>query len=225
MPRNIAAPASGRPSSPEGSALGHPSLDTSRGATPDLARTVGANLRQIRRARGLSLEGLSSACGVSRAMLSQVELGKSAPTINVVSRIVRALGLPLSSLLGDLGEPRSIVVRASAAKLLTSPDGRVVSRSLSPEHGGHGVEFHEVRLAPRSIEQPDPMRPTARKHLVVTEGEVAVTVGGQRYQLEKGDAIVFAADCPHAYVNDAPSEARIYLVVVHENVDKTATPR
>jgi mannose-6-phosphate isomerase-like protein (cupin superfamily) len=156
-------------------------------------------------------------------MLSQVELGKSAPTINVVSRIVRALGLSLAALLGDLGEPRSVVFRAGAAKLLTSPDGQVVSRSLSSEYGSHGVEFHELRLAAGSVERVGAVRPTARKNLVVAEGRVAVTAAGQRHELAAGDAIVFAADCPHAYENDGPSEARIYVVVVHEIVDKTAS--
>src|SRR4051812_14525722 len=62
----------------------------------DLAPVVGANLRRLRVRRGLSLERLSKACGVSRAMLGQIELGRSAPTINVVWKIARALDIPFS---------------------------------------------------------------------------------------------------------------------------------
>ena len=43
---------------------------------------VGANLRRLRVRRGLSLEKLSKLSNVSRAMLGQIELGQSAPTIN-----------------------------------------------------------------------------------------------------------------------------------------------
>jgi mannose-6-phosphate isomerase-like protein (cupin superfamily) len=49
----------------------------------DLAPVVGANLRRLRTDRGLSLEKLAQLSGVSRAMLGQIELAQSAPTINV----------------------------------------------------------------------------------------------------------------------------------------------
>jgi DNA-binding XRE family transcriptional regulator len=57
----------------------------------DLAPVVGGNLRRLRTRRGLSLERLAQISGVSRAMLGQIELGQSAPTINVLWKIARAL--------------------------------------------------------------------------------------------------------------------------------------
>src|SRR5688572_32104821 len=56
----------------------------------DLTPILGANLRRLRVRRGLSLERLAKASGVSRAMLGQIELGQSTPTINVVWKISRA---------------------------------------------------------------------------------------------------------------------------------------
>ncbi|MEP7126331.1 MAG: helix-turn-helix transcriptional regulator, partial [Byssovorax sp.] len=53
-------------------------------ASSDLTPVVGANLRRLRAKRGLSLERLARASGVSRAMLGQIELGQSTPTINVL---------------------------------------------------------------------------------------------------------------------------------------------
>ena len=44
------------------------------GPSDDFAPAVGANLRRLRTRRGLSLERLAQASGVSRAMLGQVEL-------------------------------------------------------------------------------------------------------------------------------------------------------
>src|SRR5579871_1235604 len=65
----------------------------------DLAPVVGRNLRKLRTQRGLSLERLAKGSGVSRAMLGQIELGQSAPTINVLWKIARALGIPFSALI------------------------------------------------------------------------------------------------------------------------------
>ena len=65
----------------------------------DLAPVVGANLRRLRTRRGLSLERLAQISGVSRAMLGQIELGQSAPTINVLWKIARALEVTFSALI------------------------------------------------------------------------------------------------------------------------------
>ena len=60
-------------------------------ATGDDAPAVGANLRRLRIKRGLSLERLARHSGVSRAMLSQIELGQSAPTITTVTAPIQRL--------------------------------------------------------------------------------------------------------------------------------------
>src|SRR5438552_16590882 len=67
--------------------------------TADLAPVVGANLRRLRMRRGLSLEKLAQKSGVSRAMLGQIELGQSAPTINVLWKIARALDVTFATLI------------------------------------------------------------------------------------------------------------------------------
>ena len=47
----------------------------------ELTEIVSSNLKRVRRSRGYSLERLANLSGVSRAMLSQIELGRSVPTI------------------------------------------------------------------------------------------------------------------------------------------------
>src|SRR5580693_888365 len=89
----------------------------------DLAPAVGANLRRLRTKRGLSLERLAKASGVSRAMLGQVELGQSTPTINVLWKIARALDVPFSALITDRSARGTTLLPAHRARVLTSHDG------------------------------------------------------------------------------------------------------
>jgi len=86
----------------------------------DLAAAVGENLRKLRVRRGLSLERFSRASGVSRAMLSQIELGKSTPSISVLWKISNALAVPFSALMGSRTPQGLSVLRAAQAKQLTS---------------------------------------------------------------------------------------------------------
>ena len=108
-------------------------------ASQDLAPVVGKNLRRLRSKAGLSLEKLSKASGVSRAMLGQIELGQSAPTINVLWKISRALGVPFSGLISETQTHGTRVMKASDSKRLTSHDGRFQSRALFPTGEGSGV--------------------------------------------------------------------------------------
>ncbi len=148
------------------------SLETSPVVSLDLTRIVGENLRRLRTKRGLSLQRLSRVSGVSRAMLSQVELGRSSPTINVVWKISQALAVSVASLLTDASESQLTVLRAAAARLLTSHDGAFSSRALFPleDARSRAIEFYELRLAPGAIEKVDGYPPGTRENLVVADG-------------------------------------------------------
>lgn len=185
-------------------------------ASPDLAPIVGGNLRRLRGERGLSLEGLAKLSGVSRAMLGQIELGHSAPTINVLWKIARALDLPFSAL---IAAPRSAggtrVLHAAKTKRLTSHDGTFSSRALFPFDEPRRVEFYELVLARGSIENADPHPAGTRENLVVTGGQVEIQAGGEVHKLSTGDAILFEADKPHSYKNTGDSDATMYLVMTY----------
>lgn len=181
------------------------------------APVVGANLRRLRTKRGLSLERLSRASGVSRAMLGQVELGRSAPTINLLWKIARALGISFSALITDPTAGSPTVLRAAKAKVLTSHDGSFVSRALFPFDAPRSVEFYELRLAPASVERADAHPPGTKENLVVAEGELTMVVGATRHRLSAGDAILFDADVAHEYVNEANEALHMYLVMTYRD--------
>ncbi len=185
------------------------------GGSADLTPVVGANLRKLRVRRGLSLERLSRISGVSRAMLGQVELGQSAPTINVLWKISHALGVPFSALISSRPSGGVAVLRADQAKKLTSHDGSFSSRALFPFDEPRRVEFYELRLAAGGAEHADAHAPGTVENLVVSHGAVEIEVSGQVHRLEGGDAIVFEADAPHVYRNPTERETVMYLVMTY----------
>ncbi|WP_437875343.1 helix-turn-helix domain-containing protein [Sorangium sp. So ce513] len=188
-------------------------------ASSALTAIVGANLRRLRTKRGLSLERLAKASSVSRAMLSQIELGQSTPTINVLWKIARALGVPFSALISDQSIRGTAIIPAARAKVLTSHDGSFSSRALFPFDVPRTVEFYELKLAPLATEHADPHPPGTIENLVVTSGMLEMIVGAERHLLGTGDAILFEADVPHQYRNPTKQEAIMYLVMTY--VEKT----
>jgi transcriptional regulator with XRE-family HTH domain len=181
----------------------------------DLAPVVGGNLRRLRTRRGLSLERLAQLSGVSRAMLGQIELGQSAPTINVLWKIARALEVTFSALISSRTQTGALVLRANESKLLTSKDRAFSSRALFPFDEPRRVEFYELRLAPGAVEEADAHPPGTVENLVVTTGTIEIDASGDTHRLETGDSILFEADSPHAYRNSGRGEAVMYLVMTY----------
>ena len=181
----------------------------------DVTPFVGANLRQLRTERALSLEALARSSGVSRAMLGQIELGQSMPTIGVLWKIARALGVPFSALITARSSSQATVLRLSRARVLSSHDGAFRSRALFPADGPRNVEFYELRLSPGAREEADAHPPGTRENLFVQAGTIELSVAGEEHRLAAGDAILFEADAPHVYANPGPSEAVMYLVMTY----------
>ncbi len=173
---------------------------------------TGRNLRQLRTRAGYSLDRLAKASGVSRAMLGQIETGKSSPTLTVLAKIAAALNVSCGALIAEKDEPTAVVLTRLASKTLSASDGRFVTRALFPYDGDHTVEFYELTLAPHHAERADAHATGTIENLVVAAGTVEVIVGRQPHILGEGDALVFQADVPHVYRNMTGAIATLYLV-------------
>jgi transcriptional regulator with XRE-family HTH domain len=181
----------------------------------ELGRRVAENLRQRRKARGLSLDDLARSSGVSRAALSQIETCKSNPTVGVLWKIAVGLGVPFAEL---VGAPRSgaAVLRRGDAQILRSADGKFESRPLAPAGASPIVELYELRLSARSTHSSEAHAHGTHEVLVVLTGQLKIHVDAETFELGAGDSIAFAADRPHAYENPSNSEARYHNVIIYE---------
>lgn len=180
-----------------------------------IAQIVGHNLRQFRLTRHLTLDALSRQSQVSRAMLGQIEQGRSKPSIVVLARIARAMDLPVGVFLEPDAVPGPRVVRARETPSLVGRSGKFSSRALFPFDSGRRTEFYEIWLARLAEERAEAHAPGTRENLVVARGSIEVEVGDATYALATGDAIQFDADVPHRYRNLADSDATLYLVMTY----------
>lgn len=184
------------------------------------APEVGESLRRIRNERGLSLEKLAQIAGVSRAMLGQIELGQSTPTIKTLWKISRALDVPFSALLSGKEPHGTNLLRASQTRRLTNEKGTFVSRALFPLGGPRRVEFYELRLAAGAEEHAVPHSPGTTEMLAVNRGHIEVRVRGESYPIAEGDVLTFEADAPHIYRNSTDTESIAYLVMTYNHVSE-----
>lgn len=180
----------------------------------DLDRRLGARLKGLRQARGLTLDQLAERSGVSRAMISRVERGESSPTAALLDRLCAGLGVLLSALFREEAQGGPLA-RRSEQPVWTDPDSGYVRRSVSPAGTGSRLEIVEVEMPAGARVLLDAPRGGFRldQQLWLLEGELSLTVGGREHRLAAGDCLAMLLDGPIAFHNPGEVPAR-YAVVL-----------
>ncbi len=179
----------------------------------DPSSSIGANVRQRRRALGLSLEALAEASGVSSTMLSEVERSRKNPTVKLAYQIARALGCSLTDLLDDAPAVSVAVVRAADRRVLVDPVSRVVRSGLRSTLFAGKLEVVWYALPPgESSAEMGANTPGVVELVTVTEGRVEVVLGGAVHRLEVGDSISYGPQTIE-YRNSGEVPAQIVVLV------------
>ena len=186
-------------------------------ATATDTSALGARVRALREAEGLSLRDLAERSGVSAPMLSQVERGETSPTVSVAERIAAGLDLRLSQLL-RLDEGGSVVVvrRAERRKGPAAARGHRYELLTPPLPGMRAeVSRHELAAGARTGGAGDPPmhEPGSVESAVVERGALVLVCDGERHSLSEGDCVTFDADLPHHFENPGSEPAALLAVV------------
>jgi transcriptional regulator with XRE-family HTH domain len=185
-------------------------------AADTIHQHLGSRVRQLRSARGWSLQALAQASGVSRSMLSQIEREQANPTLAVTLRIARGFGLALGELLEMPGAASSVtVIRSDDHTYHYRSDQDCRIRTLSPLNLEKDVEFYEVRLRAGGVLRSAAHFEGTREFLTVQKGRLRVESGGDTEDLNPGDSASYRADVPHAIINVAKQEAVAFLIVIY----------
>lgn len=186
---------------------------------------IAANLGALRAQRGLSLEALAQASGVSRSALSLIERGQSSPTAVVLDKIAVGLGVTLSDLVGASagpGHPASAatpLARQAEQAVWTDPGSGYVRRALSPVDFPSPIQLVEVHFpaGARVAFETGPRNSRVHQQVWVLDGAMDLTVGDTTWQLRSGDCLAMALDQPMVFFNPTDRTTRYAVVLVSES--------
>jgi transcriptional regulator with XRE-family HTH domain len=65
----------------------------------DIRQRLGTNLRRLREAKGWSQEAFAHEAGIHRTYVSDIERGARNPTIMILEKLAKPLGVPAAELL------------------------------------------------------------------------------------------------------------------------------
>lgn len=182
------------------------------GETKDFdVRALGEAVRAARRDRGMTVEALATAGGVSSGLISQLERGQGNPSFLTLRRLAEALALPVAHFVQGPATP-GMVVRAGQRKQLRMPDADLVYELLTPSLQGR-LEVLRTRIPAGWTNESKPFEHEGEECIHLLSGRLDVVVGSSRFTLDEGDSITYDAAQPHWYLNGEDSAALILGVV------------
>ncbi len=180
----------------------------------DQTKALADHLRGLRVERGLTLQDLALASGVSRATLSRIENGEVSPTAETVGRLAAAFALPISQLLAPMEPGFPALIRHAEQSVWHDPQHGYARRILSPPSGHLKLEMIECAIEPHQrIAYDRPAVPDHEHHLLLLSGALSLTVDGARHDLLPGDCLRYrlrGASCFET--GDQPARYIIALV-------------
>jgi transcriptional regulator with XRE-family HTH domain/quercetin dioxygenase-like cupin family protein len=193
---------------------------------------VGERLREARQHRGVSVRSLARELGVSASLISQIETGKSQPSVSTLYAMTTALGISVEDVFASVpadsavtlhgaaeavgGLPGTVLAALGAARgqrvgPVVRPGDRQVLQldsGVTWERLGQlphpHVDFLLITYEPGGLSSSESglMRHGGSEYGFLLSGELVLTLGVEELRLGPGDAISFESTTPHRYCND-----------------------
>ncbi len=180
---------------------------------------VGLNLRQLRLAKGLTLDRLASMSELTRGYISLVERGLKIPSIAALLRLATALDVNVAYLFDPNSSPAAsyTIYRQQEQGAPQTKDGAFGLSALAAARTRKMMEPFLLRpplkSAPRASHGGEEM-------LFVVSGRIAIKLDGEELVMEKGDCLYFSGETPHEVRSLGRQKAEVLVVVALAQSDR-----
>lgn len=175
---------------------------------------IGGEIRELRKVKGMTLQKVADAAGISVGYLSQIERNQSKLPIGVLKKISTALGVQMNWFFpAPVDVPpaeRDVIVRAGNRRRFAFTGLGIVEELLTPSLSG------PLELLMSSIEPGADSGDYSHDGVeagVVISGRLDLWVGNQFFQLEEGDSFSFKSTETHRCANPGKTTTKVVWVI------------
>lgn len=167
------------------------------------AVSIGDKIREVREKRGITLRALAEEAGVSESLVSQIERGRVAPSLDTLMAIVGALDIDLEWLFRDFKRQKAATITKKSERRITRTNG-IEYEQVSVLRGGpseHAVEVRWITMDSGAKTGDTEYGHVGSETGIILKGRARLNYGSRTYDLEEGDAATFSSDIPHTLSN------------------------
>lgn len=179
---------------------------------------VSKRIKQYRQEKRLTVQELADRSSVSKGLISQIENGRSIPSLPVLFSIIQSLELEISEFFRDLNiqEPNIIVQKKEDYVGFEKEDakGFFYKRIFVKNLGASTVDF--VLLELNTDSHREKVSTDAYEYKYILKGEVDYHINGGVYHLSEGDSLFFDGRLEHVPKNTG-TEPCVMLIVYFFN--------
>ncbi|MEL7027901.1 MAG: cupin domain-containing protein [Pseudomonadota bacterium] len=173
---------------------------------------VGARLKEVRMAAGLSQRGLAERAGVPHGQISLVETNKTSPSVASLRKILTGVPITLAEFFeSDRPKTGRFFFRGREFVDLTSRIGSGEAGAIALRQVGdaraHNLQILHEHYAPGADTGAAMLEHKAHEGGVVVSGRLEISVDGQSEVLSAGDGYLFDSRLPHRFRNRGDEEA------------------
>lgn len=175
-------------------------------STAELA--PGRRLSAIRQHLGMSQRKAAELSGLTHSAISTIEQDKVSPAVSTLQKLLRVYGLSLSEFFAEKeaeSEPRIVF---NADHLLEIGKSGVSMKMLSHDTPQNSMVMLLEAYQPGSRIS-EKMKHQCKEVGTLLEGEIVLTIDGQRYPLRAGQSYIINSAVPHSFSNQSTRVCRI----------------
>lgn len=166
-------------------------------------------LRHARLTAGYTLKKLADEANCSESLISKIERGSAMPSLATLHRLARALNTNIAHLMAEEDPHTGPVLKANARTTISS-DGITLERLTQPNRSN--LLQGNLHIVAAGAESDGEIEHIGEEIGYVLEGEMELSVDGEKYHLGAGDAFHFSSRLKHAYRNLGSTPLKILWI-------------
>ena len=172
---------------------------------------ISKKIRDLRLRRGMTVQQLGEATGLSKGFISQVENDRTSPSLATLIDLARALETSVAYLVAEDDAVPYVVRAAERPRLQVGGNtSRVEVLSAQPKRN---LELIVVELPPGVAAGDKRHYHHGEEVVVCLEGRITLTCGEHVLVLEAGDSCHYDGRVPHAMENAGSATAKLMIAM------------
>ncbi|MCK4236056.1 MAG: helix-turn-helix transcriptional regulator [Candidatus Krumholzibacteria bacterium] len=181
---------------------------------------IGKRIKKVREEQHFTLKNVEAKAGISATHISEIERGKTSPTIGALIRIADALGRCSAYFIEEeeLKDVSFIALEDRRMDKLERAEG--IKEMLTNSIPSGRVNAQLITLVPSDSEKFLVHQHGGDEAALVLKGSIKFRLDDKDYELSEGDSIYYVASQGHGYINASlTDEAKMVWFASERRVD------